>query len=454
MLRVKSKRVTSSASSSNLNAHGSSGSLMEEDRSAKVLVLLTGGTMAMKPNAHGSLEPCAGYLAVQMRLMPELRERRMPAYEVVEYAPLLDSGDFVPGDWKRIATDIADAHERYDGFVVIMGTDTMAYTSSALSFMLEGLRKPVVLTGSMVPFAEAYSDARRNLVMAMIFAASGGQVPEVCIFFGEKLLRGNRATKVDALSLGAYGSPNFPPLATVGVALNSRYDLALRRGPGEAATCRAFTDMETKILVFRMIPGFDDAALHRCLESRELKAVVLELYGTGTAPARRVGFIAALRVAARNGVLVVATTQCLRGGVVLSTYEVGRQLEEVGVVAAGDMTTEAVATKLAYLPGRYGGDADKVRSLVGVSLRGELSHVDTYLRPFWEKTKLLAKDNSRTVLLAPPPHARARSDSNAELAVVPKAPPPPPPPPSRAADLAAGRGLGLVCALVLARVRA
>ena len=270
MLRVKSKRVTSSASSSNLNAHGSSGSLTEEDRSAKVLVLLTGGTMAMKPNAHGSLEPCAGYLAVQMRLMPELRERRMPAYEVVEYAPLLDSGDFVPGDWKRIATDIADAHERYDGFVVIMGTDTMAYTSSALSFMLEGLRKPVVLTGSMVPFAEAYSDARRNLVMAMIFAASGGQVPEVCIFFGEKLLRGNRATKVDALSLGAYGSPNFPPLATVGVALNSRYDLALRRGPGEAATCRAFTDMETKILVFRMIPGFDDAALHRCLEKIQL----------------------------------------------------------------------------------------------------------------------------------------------------------------------------------------
>ena len=109
MLRVKSKRVTSSASSSNLNAHGSSGSLTEEDRSAKVLVLLTGGTMAMKPNAHGSLEPCAGYLAVQMRLMPELRERRMPAYEVVEYAPLLDSGDFVPGDWKRIAADIAGA---------------------------------------------------------------------------------------------------------------------------------------------------------------------------------------------------------------------------------------------------------------------------------------------------------------------------------------------------------
>ena len=121
-----------------------------------MLVLLTGGTMGMKPNARGSLEPKAGYLAEQMRLMPELRERRMPAYEVVEYAPLLDSADMVPQDWRRIAQDIAQSHNQFDGFVVIMGTDTMAYCASALSFMLEGLSKPVVLTGSMIPFAESY----------------------------------------------------------------------------------------------------------------------------------------------------------------------------------------------------------------------------------------------------------------------------------------------------------
>ena len=451
MFRTKSRRVTSSRSSSNLNEV----TIEEDVRCARILVLLTGGTMAMKPNAHGSLEPSAGYLAVQMRLMPELRERRMPAYEVVEYSPLLDSGDFVPSDWQRIANDVAAAHEDYDGFVVIMGTDTMAYTSSALSFMLEGLRKPVILTGSMVPFAEAYSDARRNLVMAMIFAGCGSQVPEVCIFFGDKLLRGNRATKVDALSLGAYDSPNFPPLAKVGVALNSRYDLVLRREPEEAfGPCSAFGAMETKILVFRMIPGFDDAALLRCLEGDKLQAVVLELYGTGTAPARREGFIEALRTAHRNGVLVVATTQCQRGGVVLCTYEVGRQLEEAGVVAAGDMTTEAAATKLAYLFGRYKGDADKVRHLVGVSLRGELSHKDTYLRPFFEaqrNTPIAPNDGKvKPRSLSPPPHAPRRSDSKTDFVVDVK-------PPARGdrrgrlADVAAGLGLGLAVAFALSR---
>ena len=277
-----------------------------------MLVLLTGGTMAMKPNVHGALEPCKGYLAAQMRLMPELRERRMPGYEVVEYSPLLDSADMVPADWRRIAAAVASFHDEYDGFVVIMGTDTMAYTASALSFMLEGLSKPVVLTGSMIPFAESYSDARRNLVMALIFANSGTQVPEVCIFFGDRLLRGTRATKVDALALGAYDSPNFPPLAKVGVALNARYDLALKPDP-ERFRCEAFVEMETKILVFRMVPGFDDAALLRCLESSDLRAVVLELYGTGTAPSRREGMVVALAAAQRNDILVVATTQCKRG---------------------------------------------------------------------------------------------------------------------------------------------
>ena len=172
-------RITSSNSATNL--HGTD-ELDDSDRDGRVLVLLTGGTMGMKPNARGSLEPKAGYLAEQMRLMPELRERRMPAYEVVEYAPLLDSADMVPQDWRRIAQDIAQSHNQFDGFVVIMGTDTMAYCASALSFMLEGLSKPVVLTGSMIPFAESYSDARRNLVMALIFAHAGPS--EVVVFLG------------------------------------------------------------------------------------------------------------------------------------------------------------------------------------------------------------------------------------------------------------------------------
>jgi len=400
-------RITSSRSATNLHC---TNEVEDTDRDGRVLVLLTGGTMGMKPNKKGALEPQTGYLAEQMRLMPELRERRMPSYEVLEYAPLLDSADMVPGDWCRIAEDIARSHNnQYDGFVVIMGTDTMAYCASALSFMLEGLSKPVVIAGSMVPFAEAYSDARRNLVMALIFAHAGPR--EVVVFFGDRLLRGNRTTKVDALALNAYDSPNFPALATCGVALRARYDLALAPEPG--VKCRAFVRMETKILVFRMIPGFDDQALVRCLECDELRAVVLELYGTGTAPGRRKGLFKALRAARDHNVLVVATTQCKRGGVVLATYEVGRQLEEEGVVAAGDMTTEAVATKLAYLFGRYP-DVDTVRELVGVSLRGEISHPKTYLRPFFEapygscKSGAIESDPTKRPPAPPPPPTTPR----------------------------------------------
>mmetsp|Transcript_23035 Transcript_23035/g.82251 ORF Transcript_23035/g.82251 Transcript_23035/m.82251 type:complete len:398 (+) Transcript_23035:559-1752(+) len=269
-----------------------------------------------------------------------------------------------------------------------MGTDTMAYCASALAFMLEGLAKPVVLTGSMVPFAEAYSDARRNLVVALICAARAGGAAEVCIFFGDKLLRGCRATKVDALALDAYDSPNCAPLAKCGVALNYRADVAL---PSMAAgncrallNCRAFLQMETRVLVARMVPGFDDAALLAAFRAKSLKAAVLELYGTGTAPSSRKSLVAALKLAQENGILVVATTQCKRGGVVLDVYQVGQALMDAGVVSAGDMTTEAVVAKLAYLFGKFHGDVEKVRRLVPVALRGEVSPPHTYLRPFFE----------------------------------------------------------------------
>lgn len=351
----------------------------------KVLVLLTGGTMAMKPNGTGSLEPVKGYLAERMRAMPEIRDAKMPAYDVVEYCPLLDSADMCPSDWSLIARDIAKSHASYDGFVVLLGTDTMAYCASALSFMLENLGKPVVLTGSMVPFAEAYSDARKNLVFALIFAGGldvsdkrKGTPPEVCIFFHDRLVRGCRASKVDALGLSAFDSPNCAPLATVGVCVNDRFDHHVP----PTLPCSAFLDMETRILVVRMVPGFDDAALHACFA--KVRAVVLELYGTGTAPSRRQSLVDALQDAKRRDVVVVATTQCRRGGIIMDAYAVGQALLDAAVVPAGDMTTEAASTKLAYLLGKFPDDADKVRRLFAVSLRGELSSPDHYTRPFFE----------------------------------------------------------------------
>ena len=219
--------------------------------------------------------------------------------------------------------------------------------------------------------------------------------------------------------------------------------------PSSERRCKAFTQMETKILVFRMVPGFDDKALLRCLESDELRAVVLELYGTGTAPARRAGLLKALRAARSHNVLVVATTQCKRGGVVLATYEVGRLLEEEGVVAAGDMTTEAAATKLAYLFGRYPGDMDAVRELVGVSLRGEISHPDAACGRSSRRRATSPRAPSRATRRSGRPRRR-RPDGE-------PAPREPPPPPrdvmQRRRDIALGAAIGVGLALVLARRR-
>ena len=228
----------------------------------RVLVLLTGGTMAMKANAAGALEPAPGYLASKMRSMGELRDAKMPYYEVIEYSPLLDSADMVPSDWCTIASDIVERYEEFDGFVVILGTDTLAFCASALSFMLQNLDKPVVLTGSMVPFCEAHSDGRRNLVMSLIFAgglstnAAHAPTPgEVLVFFHDRLLRGCRASKVDALALLAFDSPNFPPLATVGVAVNDAFhyaaDVRAIKKLANSTDCNAMLHMETRIVVIR-----------------------------------------------------------------------------------------------------------------------------------------------------------------------------------------------------------
>lgn len=381
--------VTSSQSRSNLCLGDDQPNIK---RKRKVLVLLTGGTMAMKSNEDGMLEPVAGYLADRMRSMPEIRDAKMPAYEVVEYSQLLDSADMCPSDWSTIAKDLGDAHDQYDGFVVILGTDTMAYCASALSFMLENLAKPVVLTGSMIPFAKAYSDARRNLVMSLIFAGGLFETensrrptpPEVCIFFHDRLLRGCRAVKVDALGLAAFDSPNFPPLATVGVCVNDNFHslpaVGKKNGP-----IVPMLRMETRIVTIKLVPGFDDSALTACFRhTPNLKAVVVECYGCGTAPSRRESMVGAFRVAKERNVVVVATTQCRRGGVVMDHYAVGIALLEAGVVSAGDMTTEAAATKLAFLFGKFPDQPEKVRQLFTVSIRGEMSQPHDYTRPFFE----------------------------------------------------------------------
>ena len=286
-----------------------------ESKSMKsVLIIYTGGTMGMKVDENGSLAPVPGYLTERILSLPELYFPKMPKFAVKEYSPLLDSSCMGPDSWAQIATDIEDNYLKYDGFVVIMGTDTMAYASSALSFILENLGKPVIFTGSQIPFSEVYNDARRNLLVSIIFAMSY-HFPEVCIFFNDKLLRANRSVKVNSKSLSAFDSPNFPPLATMGVHIDANVSLAL---PQPRAPFRVHKHLEAKVLVLKLVPGFDDECIQATIRhSTQLKAIVLEMYGTGNGPSNKGPLLDAIKEARERGIVVVAVSQCLCGGVAL-----------------------------------------------------------------------------------------------------------------------------------------
>lgn len=323
--------------------------------------------MGMQPGVDGSLRPKAGFLTALIPKCEELQRPGMPEVTVVEYDPLLDSSDMGPEDWVKIGQTVGENYYDYDGFVIIHGTDTMAYTASALSFMFNNLGKPVILVGSMLPFGEVHSDARRNLACSILIAGKCGQVlPEVCIFFNDRLMRGNRATKVDSSAIAAFDSPNIAPLATMGTdfVLNDSVIMSPSRG-----RFHIVTDLETKILVIRLVPGFVDLD---ALVSSDVRAIVLQLYGTGNAPARRTRFIEWVKRLIAQDVVVVACSQCLRGRVELEDYAVGKQLHDAGVISAIDMTCETAVTKMAYLIPMHLSFFE-LKSAFQTSLRGELT---------------------------------------------------------------------------------
>lgn len=274
---------------------------------------------------------------------------------------------------------VAANYYEYDGFVIIMGTDTMAYTASCLSFMFENLAKPVVFTGSMIPLFKGESDARRNLLLSVKIAATSN-VPEVCIFFHDRLLRGSRAKKMSATALDAFDSPNLPPLATWGTSLVINEALVLKhpRKPFELKK-----KLDARILVIRMIPGFSDVALRGLLapvlqddnkkQEKLINGLVLELYGVGNIPIRKKGMLELLEKLIGRGVVVAVCSQCIKGKVNLLAYEVGKRLHNMGAMSTYDMTVEAVSTKLAYLFGQYPTKPERVKYLLTKSLRGELT---------------------------------------------------------------------------------
>lgn len=332
----------------------------------RVLLAHTGGTIGMKRGERG-YEPLAGHLARLLAAMPELSSPRLPAMELLEFEPLLDSSDMVPADWLRMARTIESHYDDFDGFVVLHGTDTLAYTSSALSFLLEGLRKPVVVTGSQVPLAELRSDARENLLNALLLAARE-DLHEVCVCFGGRLMRGNRVTKVSSSGFDGFESPNELELAHLGVDIEMRPG-ALREPQAGALAVHDLLDVT--VAAIRLFPGINALFLENVLRD-PVRGLVLETYGAGNAPSRDAALLALLREATARGVVVVNITQCLRGRVDMDGYATGSALKSAGVVSGLDMTPEAALAKLIWLLGK-GLDAGEVRCLVPRNLRGELT---------------------------------------------------------------------------------
>lgn len=334
----------------------------------RVYVAYTGGTIGMKRTADGYV-PEPGYLQQQMGTMPELLHESMPEYVIHEYAPLLDSSNMTPREWVEIARDLARNYEQYDGFIVLHGTDTMAYTASALPFMFDGLRKPVVITGSQIPLCEIRNDARENLITSLLIASTF-VVPEVCLYFGGKLLRGCRSTKVSADGFAAFDSPNFPPLGAAGIEIEVNW--ALVRQAGDDASLSVHDPKTSPVVsAMRLFPGISPELVRNVLRP-PLQGLVLEAYGVGNGPDQDHEFLSALQEATARGVVIVDCTQCLEGTVNLGEYAAGSAIARTGVISGHDMTAEAALAKL-YCLFSGGLGADEVREAMQRDLRGEMT---------------------------------------------------------------------------------
>lgn len=337
-----------------------------------ILIIYTGGTIGMIKNAEtGALE--SFNFDHLLNHVPELKQFKIEI-DAITFNPPIDSSDMEPAMWSRIVTLIEENYERYDGFVILHGTDTMSFTASALSFMLEDLMKPVILTGSQLPIGALRTDGKENLITAIEIAASkrpdgSPMVPEVCVFFNEKLMRGNRTTKVNSESFGAFGSNNYPLLATAGTEIQFFPGNIKPYTPG--LKLKPHHEYNSNIIIFSLFPGIQQEVVEKVLGASELKGVIFRTFGAGNAPQKK-WLVDALSKATAEGKIIVNITQCAGGSVHMERYETGLQLLQAGVISGKDSTVEAAITKLMYLLGANL-PVEDIRRYMGCNIAGEIT---------------------------------------------------------------------------------
>lgn len=345
---------------------------MESQKS--ILIIYTGGTIGMMLNPEtGILDPF-NFHQIENEV-PELRKlgHKLSA---IQFDPPLDSSNINPDVWVQLAVIINDNYEFYDGFVILHGTDTMAYTASALSFMLEDLQKPVIFTGSQLPIGMLRTDGKDNLITSIEIAAaernSHPVVPEVCIYFENSLFRGNRTTKNSAENFNAFKSFNYPPLALTGIHI--KFNFPNIHYPEKKAPLRIHTKLVKEIAILKIFPGMRENVLDAVVNIKGLKALIIETFGAGNAP-NYDWFTHKIAEAVKKGIIVVNVTQCNSGHVDMRKYQTGVELYKAGAVSGYDITTEAAITKLMYLLGR-GYNYSEVVEKMNESLCGEISLTD------------------------------------------------------------------------------